>query len=176
LRILALQVPTVDSPNFRPARPPGLVYGASTSMGGFPFRERGSGASNRYNLDYRNRKCLWALGSGLWALGCSTGCSGSGLRAPRSTDHPRCFLLSTSPSHISLRRTRAHTKKNAPLPARGFGDRVAACRPDRPRGGENAQTASGLCAVRQCPSLPMRGALLLPHRMRQQRIRGESNC
>ena len=36
----------------RPARPPRLVSGTSTSMGGFPFRERGSGVSNRYNLDY----------------------------------------------------------------------------------------------------------------------------
>jgi hypothetical protein len=45
-------VPAVDSPNFRPARPPRLVSGTSTSMGGFPFRERGSGVSNRYNLDY----------------------------------------------------------------------------------------------------------------------------
>jgi hypothetical protein len=52
LRILALQVPAVDSPNFRPARPPRLVSGTSTSMGGFPFRECGSGVSNRYNLDY----------------------------------------------------------------------------------------------------------------------------
>jgi hypothetical protein len=51
LRILALQVPAVESPNFRPARPPRLVSGTSTSMGGFPFRERGSGVSNRYNLD-----------------------------------------------------------------------------------------------------------------------------
>jgi hypothetical protein len=42
LRILALQVPAVDSPNFRPARPPRLVSGTSTSMGGFPFRECGS--------------------------------------------------------------------------------------------------------------------------------------
>jgi hypothetical protein len=45
-------VPAVDSPNFRPARPPRLVSGTSTSMGGFPFRECGSGVSNRYNLDY----------------------------------------------------------------------------------------------------------------------------
>jgi hypothetical protein len=37
----ALQVPAVDSPNFRPARPPRLVGGA--------------GASNRYNLDYHHR-------------------------------------------------------------------------------------------------------------------------
>jgi hypothetical protein len=49
---LALQVPAVGSPNFRPARPPRLVSGTSTSMGGFPFRECGSGVSNRYNLYY----------------------------------------------------------------------------------------------------------------------------
>jgi hypothetical protein len=41
LRILALQVPAVDSPNFRPARPPRLVSGTSTSMGGFPFSVQG---------------------------------------------------------------------------------------------------------------------------------------
>jgi hypothetical protein len=42
-----LQVPAVGSPNFGPARPPRLVYVTSTSMGGFPFRERGLGVSNR---------------------------------------------------------------------------------------------------------------------------------
>jgi hypothetical protein len=51
LRILALQVPAVGSPNFRPARPPRLVSGTCTSMGDFPFRECGLGVSNRYNLD-----------------------------------------------------------------------------------------------------------------------------
>jgi hypothetical protein len=49
-------VPAVDSPNFRPARPPRLVSGTSTSMGGFPFRECGSGVSNRYNLDYNQQQ------------------------------------------------------------------------------------------------------------------------
>ena len=45
----------------RPARPPRLVSGTSTSMGGFPFRERGSGVSNRYNLDYVRRSWWWCM-------------------------------------------------------------------------------------------------------------------
>jgi hypothetical protein len=67
LRILALQVPAVESGGARPARPPRLVSGTSTSMGdgGFPVQGVRFGFGGLKSVKFG-----LLLAVGCWLLGC----------------------------------------------------------------------------------------------------------